>query len=46
MLYPELHLQQFLIYPAAVFLFTLLVGLYPAGVAAKMSISDALRKSL
>jgi ABC-type lipoprotein release transport system permease subunit len=46
MLYPELHLQQFLIYPAAVFLFTLLVGLYPAGVAARMSISDALRKSL
>ncbi len=45
MLYPELHLQQFLIYPAAVFLFTLLVGLYPAGVAARMSISDALRKS-
>jgi len=46
MLYPVLHLQQFLIYPAAVFLFTLLVGLYPAGVAARMSISDALRKSL
>jgi ABC-type lipoprotein release transport system permease subunit len=46
MLYPEIHLQQFIIYPAAVFLFTLLVGLYPAGVAARMSISDALRKSL
>ena len=46
LLYPELQLQQFLIYPAAVFLFTLLVGLYPAGVAAKMSISDALRKSM
>jgi ABC-type lipoprotein release transport system permease subunit len=46
LLYPELHPQQFLIYPAAVFLFTLLVGLYPAGVAARMSISDALRKSL
>ncbi len=46
MLYPELHVQQFLIYPGAVFLFTLLVGLYPAGVAARMSISEALRKSL
>jgi ABC-type antimicrobial peptide transport system permease subunit len=46
MLYPELHIRQFLIYPAAVFLFTLLIGLYPAGVAARMSISEALRKSL
>lgn len=45
LLYPQLHPQQFLIYPAAVFLFTLLVGLYPAGVASRMSISDALRKS-
>jgi ABC-type lipoprotein release transport system permease subunit len=46
MLYPEFHFQQFLIYPAAVFFFTLLVGLYPAGVAARMSISEALRRSL
>ncbi len=46
LLYPELHVRQFLIYPAAVFLFTLLVGLYPAGVAARMRISEALRKSL
>jgi lipoprotein-releasing system permease protein len=45
LLYPQLHPQQFLIYPAAVFLFTLLVGLYPAGVASKTSISEALRKS-
>ncbi|MBN2408317.1 MAG: ABC transporter permease [Candidatus Aminicenantes bacterium] len=46
MLYPKLHFQQFFIYPAAVFFFTLLVGLYPAGVAARMSISEALRRSL
>jgi ABC-type lipoprotein release transport system permease subunit len=45
LLYPQIHPQQFLIYPAAVFLFTLLVGLYPAAVASRMSISDALRKS-
>ena len=46
LLYPEIHIRQFLIYPAAVFLFTLLVGFYPAGVASRMSISEALRKSL
>jgi putative ABC transport system permease protein len=46
LLYPQLQIRQFIIYPAAVFLFTLLVGLYPAGVAARMSISDALRKSM
>jgi ABC-type lipoprotein release transport system permease subunit len=45
LLYPVLHMQQFLIYPAAVFLFTVLVGIYPAAVAARMTISDALRKS-
>lgn len=46
LLYPVLHIQQFIIYPLAVFLFTLLVGLYPAGVAAKMRVADALRRSL
>jgi len=46
LLYPVLRIQQFIIYPLAVFLFTLLVGLYPAGVAGKMRVADALRKSL
>ena len=46
MLYPVIHIQQYVIYPVAVFLFTLLIGLYPAIVASKMSISNALRKSL
>lgn len=46
LLYPVLHIQQFIIYPMAVFLFTLLVGLYPARVAGKMRVADALRKSL
>jgi ABC-type lipoprotein release transport system permease subunit len=45
MLYPVIHIQQYLIYPAAVFAFTLLIGLYPAAVASKMRISEALRKS-
>ena len=46
MLYPVIHIQQYIIYPIAVFAFTLLIGLYPALVASKMSISEALRKSL
>jgi lipoprotein-releasing system permease protein len=45
MLYPVLHPRQFLIYPLAVFIFTIVVGLYPAVVASRMSIADALRKS-
>ncbi len=46
MLYPVIHIQQYIIYPIAVFVFTLLIGLYPAVVASKMSIAEALRKSL
>lgn len=46
MLYPVIHIQQYIIYPASVFIFTLLIGLYPAIVASKMSIANALRKSL
>jgi putative ABC transport system permease protein len=46
LLYPELRPGQFLIYPAAVFLFTVLVGLYPAFSAARMRVAEALRKSL
>jgi len=46
MIYPVIHAQQYIIYPLAVFVFTLLIGLYPATVASKMSISKALRKSL
>lgn len=46
MLYPVIHAQQYIIYPLAVFAFTLFIGLYPATVASKMSISEALRKSL
>jgi len=46
MLYPVIHIQQYFIYPISVFVFTLLIGLYPATVASKMQISGALRKSL
>jgi len=46
LLYPVLKIRQFYIYPIWVFIFTLLVGLYPAFVAGRMSISGALRKTL
>jgi ABC-type lipoprotein release transport system permease subunit len=46
LLYPVLHVQQFIIYPAAVFFVTVLVGLYPAVVAGRLRIADALRQSL
>jgi len=45
-MYPVFHIQQFIIYPLAVFVFTMLIGHYPAVVAGRMSISNALRKSL
>jgi ABC-type lipoprotein release transport system permease subunit len=46
LLYPMLRLRQFVVYPAAVFLFTILMGLYPAAVAGRMRVADALRKSM
>ncbi len=46
LIYPVLHIRQFIIYPIVVFLFVLAVGLYPAVYASRMSITDAMRKSL
>jgi ABC-type lipoprotein release transport system permease subunit len=46
MLYPEMNIMQFILYPIGVFIFMLIVGLYPAFVAGRMSIANALRKSL
>lgn len=45
-LYPILQARQFVVYPLATFLFTLLVGLYPARVAGRLRVAEALRKSL
>jgi ABC-type lipoprotein release transport system permease subunit len=45
-IYPVMKPFQFIVYPIGLFVFMLLVGLYPAGVAARMSIADAIRKSL
>ncbi|MBN2345155.1 MAG: ABC transporter permease [Candidatus Aminicenantes bacterium] len=46
LLYPVVKAYQFIVYPAGLFVFTLLVGVYPAAVAARMSITDAIRRSL
>ncbi len=46
LLYPVFHIKQYLLYPIGVFVFTLIVGTYPAYVAGKMPITKALRKSL
>jgi ABC-type lipoprotein release transport system permease subunit len=45
-IYPVLKWSQFVVYPLGVFLFTFIIGLYPAIVAARMSIAEAMRKSL
>jgi ABC-type lipoprotein release transport system permease subunit len=46
LLYPVLQVRQFVIYPACVLVFTLLVGLYPAAYAARMSVTGAMKRTL
>jgi len=45
LLYPELALMQFIKYPFWVFVFTVVIGLYPATYAARMSPARAMRES-
>lgn len=45
LLYPVLHINQFVIYPVAAFLFTLVISLYPAVYAARLTPAKAMRKS-
>ena len=44
-IYPVLKVQQFIIYPISVFVFTIIAGLYPARHVAKMAPVDAMRRS-
>jgi ABC-type lipoprotein release transport system permease subunit len=46
LLYPVMNAEQFVVYPFWVFVFTSVVGIYPAMYAAKMSPAQAMRKSL
>ncbi|MBD3232204.1 MAG: FtsX-like permease family protein [candidate division Zixibacteria bacterium] len=46
LLYPVLKVDQFIIYPSAVLILTLITGLYPSIYAAKMSPAEAMRRSL
>ena len=44
-IYPVMTVQQFIIYPVWLFIFTIIAGLYPARYAAKMSPAAAMRRS-
>jgi ABC-type lipoprotein release transport system permease subunit len=44
-IYPVIRLYQYVIYPIGLCVFTLLIGFYPARVAAKMPITEAMRRS-
>ncbi len=46
LIYPVLRVRQFIVYPAAVLIFTLFVGLYPAAYAARMSLTGAMKRTL
>jgi len=46
LLFPELRLRQFIEYPLWVFVFTILVGFYPASYAARIMPAAAMRRSL
>lgn len=46
LIYPVVSVWHYIIFPIGVFIFTIIVGLYPAWVAGRLRIADALRKSL
>ncbi|RLE00322.1 MAG: hypothetical protein DRJ11_11915 [Candidatus Aminicenantes bacterium] len=45
-IYPVLHIGQFIRYPLWILIFTIVIGLYPALHAAKITPAEAMRKSL
>jgi ABC-type antimicrobial peptide transport system permease subunit len=46
LLYPVMKVEQFILYPVWVFIFTTIVGIYPAVHAARILPAEAMRKSL
>ena len=44
-IYPIMTVEQFIIYPVWLFIFTIIAGIYPARYAAKMSPAAAMRRS-
>jgi ABC-type lipoprotein release transport system permease subunit len=46
LLYPVMSIRQYIVYPFWVFIFTVVVGLYPAIYAARMKPAEAMRKSM
>ncbi len=45
LLFPVMQLEQFIYYPIYVFIFTMIIGLYPATYAARLSPAEAMRKA-
>jgi ABC-type lipoprotein release transport system permease subunit len=46
LLYPELALKQFTLYPVLIFIFSLTAAIYPAVFAARMTPARAMQRSL
>lgn len=46
MIYPEMSLLQFTLFPIGVLFFTIMVAIYPAWAAGRLKIADGMRKSL
>ncbi|MBD3347278.1 MAG: FtsX-like permease family protein [Chitinivibrionales bacterium] len=46
LIYPQLTVSQFIIYPVFVLIFTGIVGMYPATYAARLNAAEAMRRSL
>lgn len=45
LLFPVIQLEQYVYYPIVVFIFTIIIGLYPALYAARMNAAEAMRRS-
>ena len=45
LLYPIIQVRQFIVYPLSALLFTILIALYPAAYAARLTPAKAMRKS-